>query len=54
MKKLSFSKKMALWAGAVLAAVVAIFALMGVAWVWTDYQWYASVGRQNVFWVSML
>ena len=54
MKKLSFSKKVALWAGAALAAVVAVFALMGVAWVWTDYQWYASVGRQNVFWVSML
>ena len=54
MKKLSWSKKMALWAGAALAAVAALFALMGVAWVWTDYQWYVSVGRQNVFWVGLL
>jgi uncharacterized membrane protein (UPF0182 family) len=54
MKKLSFSKKMALWAGAALGAAAGLLALMGVAWVWTDYQWYASVGHQNVFWVGLL
>jgi uncharacterized membrane protein (UPF0182 family) len=54
MKKLSWSKKMALWAGAALGAVAALVALMGVAWVWTDYQWYVSVGRPSVFWVGLL
>ncbi len=54
MKKLSWSKKMGLWAGAALSAVVVVLALMGVAWVWTDYRWYVSVGRENVFWVSLL
>lgn len=54
MKKLSWSKKMALWAGAALAAVVALIVLMGIALVWTDFQWYASVGRQNVFWTGLL
>ncbi len=54
MKKLSFSKKMVLWAGAALGAAAGLLALMGVAWVWTDYQFYVSVGRQNVFWVGLL
>ena len=54
MKKLSWSKKMALWAGSALGAVLALLAFMGVAWVWTEYRWYDSVGRQSVFWTGAL
>lgn len=54
MKKISWSKKMALWAGAAVTAALAVVALMGVAWVWTDYQWYVSLGQQSVFWTSTL
>lgn len=54
MKKLSFSKKIAMWVGALLAGTVALGALALVASVWTDYQWYLSVGRQSVFWTTTL
>jgi len=41
-----------------VAGVLAGVALLGIlAWiasVWTDYQWYAGMGRQNVFWVAGL
>ena len=54
MKKLSFSKKIAVWVGALLAGTVALAALALVASVWTDYQWYLSVGQQSVFWTTTL
>lgn len=54
MKKISGSKKMALWAGAAVIAALAVAASMGIAWVWTDYQWYVSLGQQSVFWTTML
>lgn len=54
MKKLSWSKKVALWAGAALALVVVLGILAWVAGVWTDYQWYVSLGQQDVFWISSL
>ncbi len=54
MKKLSWSKRVLLWAGAAVAAVVALGALAWVAGVWTDYQWFASLGRQGVFWTISL
>ena len=54
MKKLSFTKKVGIWVGALLAAVLAIGVLAFAANVWTDYQWYASVGQQSVFWVANL
>jgi len=54
MKRLSWSRKVALSAGAVLALIVALGALSWVAGVWTDYQWYASQGQQEVFWGTSL
>jgi uncharacterized membrane protein (UPF0182 family) len=54
MKRLSWSKKVALWAGAALAAVTVLGILAWVANVWTDYQWYLSVGQQDVFWTTSL
>ena len=54
MKKLSWSKKVALWVGALVAVIVALGALSWVAGVWTDYQWYVSQGQQEVFWGTSL
>jgi uncharacterized membrane protein (UPF0182 family) len=50
MKSSSLSKRIAMWAGALLASVIAIGILAAVANVWTDYQWYLSLGQQSVFW----
>jgi uncharacterized membrane protein (UPF0182 family) len=54
MKRLSWSKKVALWIGALFAAIVALGVLAWVANVWTDYQWYSSLGQQTVFWGTSL
>jgi uncharacterized protein len=54
MKKLSWSKKVLLWAGALLAAIAALAVLAWLAFVWTDYSWFASLGQQDVFWVTAL
>jgi uncharacterized membrane protein (UPF0182 family) len=50
MKRRSFTKKVALWAGALVAAAVVLAVLAGIAWVWTDYRWFVSVGHESVFW----
>jgi hypothetical protein len=52
MKKLSLAKKVLAWAGALLASITALGILAWTARVWTDYQWYASVGQSDVFWVT--
>lgn len=54
MKKLSWSKKVLLWAGALIASFAAVVILALAANVWTDYQWYVSLGRQSVFWATLL
>lgn len=54
MKRISFTKRIAMGAVAVLAAGVVLGVLTWLAGVWTDYQWYASVGRQGVFWGTTL
>lgn len=54
MKKLSWSKKVALWLGVLLAAVAVLGVLLWVAGVWTDYQWYVSMGQQSVWWGTTL
>jgi uncharacterized membrane protein (UPF0182 family) len=54
MKKLSWSKKVLLWIGGLVVAVVVLGVLAWVANVWTDYEWYASVGQQGVFWVTYM
>ncbi len=54
METVTWSRKMALWAGAALAAMAGLAILAGVAAVWTDFQWYLSLGRQDVFTVSVI
>lgn len=54
MKRRSFTKKIAMWAGALLLAVIALGILSLIASAWTDYQWYASVGQRSVFWTAAL
>jgi len=54
MKKRRLSKRLAIWGGAVLAAGGVLAILNWVAGVWTDYQWYVSVGQQSVFWTASL
>ncbi len=54
MKRIRLSRKLAIWAGASLAAVAGVVVLLGVGVVWTDYLWYQSVGQHNVFWVRYL
>ena len=54
MKRLSWSKKVLLWAGALLAAVAALAVFAWLAFVWTDFRWFASLGQQDVFWVTAL
>jgi uncharacterized membrane protein (UPF0182 family) len=54
MKKRRLSKRIAIWAGAALAAFIVLAVLNWVAGVWTDYQWYVSMGQQGVFWTASL
>jgi len=54
MKRVRLSRKLAVWAGAAMAAVAGVVALVGIDVVWTDYLWYQSLGQSNVFWVRYL
>lgn len=50
MKRVRLSKRIAIGAVRLVAAAVVLAVLAGIAWVWTDYSWYASVGQTGVFW----
>ena len=54
MKKLSWTKKVALWFGALLALLALLGVLLWVASVWTDYKWYSSMGQLSVWWGTTL
>lgn len=54
MKKRSLSMRALIWAGALLASAVLLGFLAWVANVWTDYQWFVSMGQQVVFQTAFL
>jgi uncharacterized membrane protein (UPF0182 family) len=54
MKKLTWSQKLGLWVGAIIAIGLLAALAVGASNIWTDYQWYASLGQQSVFWGSFL
>lgn len=54
MKKRRLSKTIAIWGAAAIVSVCALAVLNWAATVWTDLQWYTSVGQQSVFWMASL
>jgi len=53
MKRVRLSHKILVGAGAVAFIAIAAIGLYGLAQAWTGYEWYRSMGQQNVFFVRL-